>query len=302
MFLVFSKKQRPKFEAYLNQTVIDKSNTQLEESMRYSLLAPGKRLRPLLILAVLNAFDVSVEIGYPVATALEMVHAYSLIHDDLPDMDNDDLRRGLPTNHKKFNTATAILAGDALLTEAFLQLTLTKTSHSKIVQLVRLLSETAGYCGMVGGQQADINATGNAVTLQQLQSIHIRKTGALLRFALVAGSILADQSGDICDMFGILGLELGLAYQIRDDILDVIGTEELIGKPIGSDIKEDKSTYPSLLGLTEAKNTFKASLNSCRKNIENIYQATNHFKRDILISFIEQLSLEDVLYEETKSG
>ncbi len=226
----------------------------LHDAMMYSLEAGGKRIRPALVYAVLETYDRPLSLGAEVAAALEMVHTYSLIHDDLPAMDDDDVRRGRPTNHRQFDEATAILAGDALLTDSFRILAETKLEAHKVVELIGLFSQAAGSRGMVGGQLDDILAEKRAdVSLETLQSIHERKTGALLVYALEAGAVLADVLPSDRAALKAFGRHLGIAFQIQDDILDVEGDEAVIGKRVGSDEQNDKTTYPKLLGLDGAK-------------------------------------------------
>jgi geranylgeranyl diphosphate synthase type II len=292
-FQSFSTKEREKFETYLKESIVDKSGTQLEEAMRYSLEAGGKRLRPLLVLATLEAFGQDKGIGYPAALALEMIHTYSLIHDDLPAMDNDDLRRGKPTNHIQFSEATAILAGDALLTYAFECIVIGEALSDKKVRLIQLLAECSGYKGMVGGQQADINGEQADLTLEELESIHLRKTGALIRFALLAGGILADQPEAVLQILEKIAYGIGVAYQIRDDILDVIGDEAELGKATGADEKLGKSTYPALLGLEKAKERLKQELDSMKELIQSIQTKVTEFDSELLTSFVDYLYLEE---------
>ncbi|MCT4795563.1 polyprenyl synthetase family protein [Exiguobacterium alkaliphilum] len=226
----------------------------LHDAMMYSLEAGGKRIRPALVYAVLETYDRPLSLGAEVAAALEMVHTYSLIHDDLPAMDDDDVRRGRPTNHRQFDEATAILAGDALLTDSFRILAETKLEAHKVVELIGLFSQAAGSRGMVGGQLDDMLAEKRAdVSLETLQSIHERKTGALLVYALEAGAVLADVLPSDRAALKAFGRHLGIAFQIQDDILDVEGDEAVIGKRVGSDEQNDKTTYPKLLGLDGAK-------------------------------------------------
>ncbi|WP_214824272.1 polyprenyl synthetase family protein [Exiguobacterium algae] len=232
--------------------------SRLRESMTYSLEAGGKRIRPALLYAVLETYGVPLDRGREAAVALEMVHTYSLIHDDLPAMDDDDVRRGRPTNHRRFDEATAILAGDALLTDAFRVLTEAPLPAERIVELVRAFSTAAGSQGMVGGQLDDMLAENQpGVTQHALQSIHERKTGALLVYALEAGAILAEAPLADRDLLKRFGHHLGIAFQIQDDILDVEGDEALIGKRVGSDEENEKTTYPKLLGLDGAKSALE---------------------------------------------
>lgn len=228
----------------------------LKEAMLYSLEAGGKRIRPLLLFATLHAFDKNPAIGLYPAAAIEMIHTYSLIHDDLPSMDNDDLRRGKPTNHKVFGEANAILAGDALLTYSFqlmAEVPEQSVSLKAKLALTQLLAKSSGPEGMVGGQVADMLGEQKALTLQELEYIHIHKTGKLLTCSVMAGAILADVSEEQMEHLQQFSYHLGLAFQIRDDLLDVDGDENLLGKPVGSDEGNDKTTYPSLLGIDGAK-------------------------------------------------
>ncbi|WP_044640379.1 polyprenyl synthetase family protein [Risungbinella massiliensis] len=228
----------------------------LRESMRYSLLAGGKRIRPVLTLATVEALGQDPEKALEIACAIEMIHTYSLIHDDLPAMDDDDYRRGKPTNHKVFGEATAILAGDALLTEAFGWMAQGSAkaglSSRVMAQLFREASNMAGIYGMVGGQLSDMEAEKRQVGLAELESIHQRKTGALIAFAVRAGALVGGANENLLEALTEYAYHLGLAFQIQDDILDVVGDQEKLGKPIGSDQDNGKSTYPALLGLEGA--------------------------------------------------
>ncbi|WP_409299191.1 polyprenyl synthetase family protein [Peribacillus sp. SCS-26] len=228
----------------------------LKEAMVYSLNAGGKRIRPLLVFAVLHAFGHNPDKGLKPAAAIEMIHTYSLIHDDLPSMDDDDLRRGKPTSHKVFGEANAILAGDALLTLAFQVLTelpADEASPEAVIALIREISRAAGAEGMVGGQTEDILAEGKELDLPGLQHIHENKTGKLLSASVQAGAILAGGSEAEKEHLHTFSHHIGLAFQIQDDILDIEGTEEKIGKPVGSDLNNHKNTYPGLLTLEGAK-------------------------------------------------
>ncbi|MGX7195607.1 polyprenyl synthetase family protein [Enterococcus olivae] len=258
----FRKETISKTEAVMLDFIREStSDEQLKESMLYSLAAGGKRIRPLLLVTTLNAFQTKdVSGAYQAAAALEMIHTYSLIHDDLPAMDDDDLRRGKPTNHKVFGEATAILAGDGLLTAAFESLSIAEIDPEKKISLLQLLTKAAGTQGMVAGQSADMQAEGKKIPLDELVSIHQRKTGALIRFAVVAGGILADQPQEILASLDQLAKHLGLAFQIRDDLLDVVGTTEELGKEAHRDQLLEKSTYPGLLGLEGAKEALTSEL------------------------------------------
>jgi len=220
----------------------------LIEAARYSLFAGGKRLRPALALGACEIVRGDDAPALPAACALEMIHTYSLIHDDLPAMDDDALRRGLPTCHVKYGEATAILAGDALLTMAFDALADTGSA-----EVVREVARAAGIGGMVGGQQMDLSAEGQALGIEGLQAIHRAKTGALIRCSVRVGAMLGGATPEQLNALSAYGEHIGLAFQIADDVLDVAGDEARIGKPVGSDAKSDKSTYPALLGLDRSR-------------------------------------------------
>ena len=228
----------------------------LLEAMDYSLTSPGKRIRPILVLAAAEACGAESAPLVPLACALEMVHAYSLVHDDLPAMDDDDLRRGRPTNHKVFGEAIAILAGDALLTEAFVVLSSSAADSipaDRRLAAIAELSAAAGAVGMVGGQTADILAEGAAADLQRIESIHRRKTGALLRAAVRVGALLAGTDVVRLERLSAYGDRLGLAFQVADDLLDELGDRETTGKVTGRDRELGKSTYVSLLGVDASR-------------------------------------------------
>lgn len=246
---------------------------ELKSSMLYSLKAGGKRLRPVLVLALLNAYGKGEEDGIPVGCAVEMIHTYSLIHDDLPCMDDDDLRRGKPTNHKVYGEATAVLAGDALLTESFRLITSQLSDDVPAGQKLRIIDElvtSAGALGMVGGQFDDMEAEQKQIPLSELESIHARKTGKLLTFSVVAGAILAGASDDEIEKLREFSYHIGIAFQIRDDILDLEGSEEKIGKRIGSDTANEKSTYPSLLTLSGAKEKLDEHITRAKEIVSNL--------------------------------
>ena len=226
----------------------------LKQSMQYSLEAGGKRLRPILLFASYQAFaKQSSKKPMSTAIALEMIHTYSLIHDDLPAMDDDDYRRGKPTNHKVFDEATAILAGDGLLTYAFEIIANDSllTSEEKVA-VIGSLAKSSGPKGMVAGQILDMAAETNPVDIEGLEKIHTLKTGELLVFAVTAGALLGGATEQQLNELKSFAHFLGLIFQVQDDILDQIGDEEKLGKPVGSDVDNDKSTYPSLLGLNGA--------------------------------------------------
>ncbi len=225
----------------------------LAEAIRYSLLAPGKRLRPMLVLLAAEACGSKTDEAMPAACAVEMVHAYSLVHDDLPAMDDDDLRRGRPTCHIQFDEATAILAGDALLTKAFEVLAAAPWDGETRVQCIALLSKAAGVAGMVGGQADDLAAEQLAEReIQQLESIHRRKTGAMITVSLQLGAAVAGASSQQREALTEYGQKLGLAFQIVDDLLDHNGDEHRLGKRTQKDADRGKLTFPGLLGAEEA--------------------------------------------------
>ncbi|WP_298829276.1 polyprenyl synthetase family protein [uncultured Planococcus sp.] len=227
----------------------------LKESMHYSLQAGGKRIRPILLLAVLHELNGQEHPdALKVAAAIEMIHTYSLIHDDLPSMDDDDLRRGMPTNHKVFGEAIAILAGDALLTYSFgIIARLQNVSSDDKIRLIDLMSLSSGAEGMVGGQVLDIEGEEKKLTLEELEQVHRLKTGALLTYSILAGGILAQATNEEIMALSRFGEHLGLAFQIQDDILDVTGTSQELGKTAGKDESSEKSTYPGILTLPKAK-------------------------------------------------
>jgi len=231
--------------------------SRLTEAMHYSLMAGGKRLRPILLLAGAEAVGGQARDYLPAACALECIHTYSLIHDDLPAMDDDDLRRGKPTCHKAFDEATAILAGDALLTLAFELLThpelLARVPCERTMQVIRLVAQAAGLQGMVVGQMADLLAEGRSVSPEELDFIHRHKTGALISASVTSGAILAGGKKEEIHALERYGWAIGRAFQIVDDILDLVGDEKLLGKPVGSDLKKKKATYPALYGLEASK-------------------------------------------------
>ncbi|PFO81618.1 polyprenyl synthetase family protein [Bacillus cereus] len=245
----------------------------LREAMIYSLEAGGKRLRPLLLFATLQAFEKERELGIGAACALEMIHTYSLIHDDLPCMDDDDLRRGKPTNHKVFGEAMAVLAGDGLLTYAFQAVTAYDHQDVQAETKLRLaleLAKAAGPEGMVAGQVADMEAEGKRLELRELEYIHKHKTGRLLEYAVLAGAILAGATPEQEEKLLAFAKYIGLAFQIRDDILDVEGTEEEIGKPIGSDASNEKSTYTTLFTIDEAKCILEETIGKAKDAIASL--------------------------------
>ncbi len=234
----------------------DSNPQELHHAVHYSVFAGGKRIRPILCLAALEACGGDLAPAMPVACALELIHTYSLIHDDLPAMDNDDFRRGKPTSHKVFGEAVAILAGDALLTEAFVLLSRAekvRLTAERRLAIIQEIARAAGISGMVGGQALDIRAEKISPDFEALADIHRRKTGALITAAVKSGAILAGASDVRVQALGVYGGHIGVAFQIADDILNVEGDSNLMGKNTGSDAALGKVTYPSLLGMETAK-------------------------------------------------
>jgi geranylgeranyl diphosphate synthase type II len=225
----------------------------LQEAMAYALTAGGKRIRPILCIASFEAAGGRSKSIIPVAASLELIHTYSLIHDDLPAMDDDDFRRNKPTTHRVFGEGTAILAGDALLTDAFQVISSARTNPGLLLKVIRELSFGAGPQGMVGGQTIDLMREGSRATKKELQYIHTHKTGALIRASIRIGAIMADCSRAQLAALTLYGEKTGLAFQIIDDILDIIGTTEEIGKTAGSDSAKGKNTYPSTFGLKKSQ-------------------------------------------------
>ena len=238
------------FENYLLKEIRALRPSQTREAMEYSLMAGGKRIRPQLLLAALKDYSVPEELGFPAAAAVEMVHTYSLIHDDLPAMDNDDLRRGKPTCHKAFNEAVAILAGDGLLTLAFGEVLKSPVYSDQKVMLAAALSNYSGANGMILGQDLDMAAESGKPDLKTLEEIDRCKTGQLIILPLVMASIIAEKMEDL-PVWKQIGEELGIAFQIQDDLLDVLSTQEELGKS-NSDIRNDKLTAVSLMGVEGA--------------------------------------------------
>ncbi len=254
----------------------------LAQAMEYSLLSGGKRLRPILLMAAADAVAGSGEKFLTAASAMEMIHTYSLIHDDLPAMDNDDYRRGKLTNHKVFGEATAILAGDALLTLAFEVLTRQENISAEILlSVIREMSIAAGAAGMVGGQSIDLESENKQIDMATLKKMHLGKTGALFKAAIRSGAILAEAEAEKLEALTIYAENFGLAFQITDDILDVVGDEKNLGKPIGSDAKNNKSTYVSLTSLDTAKNLANDAVNLAVASLK-IFGGEAEFLRELV--------------------
>lgn len=229
----------------------------LFQSIRYSVFAGGKRIRPILCIAAAEAVGGILEVALPAGCALELIHTYSLIHDDLPAMDDDEYRRGKLTNHRVFGEDIAILAGDALLTEAFHLLSgkemKERVPAERILAVIQEISEAAGCFGMVGGQVLDVEAEGKSVDITALNEIHSRKTAAMIRASVRGGAILAGADEERFQALSEYGSSLGLAFQIADDILDVEGDRDLLGKETGADVARRKATFPALVGLEASK-------------------------------------------------
>ncbi len=254
-FAAYLAKAKTRVEAALDSSLGPERPEELREAMRYSLLAGGKRLRPILCLASCELTGGDSDKALPTAVAIEMIHTMSLIHDDLPSMDNDDLRRGRPTNHKVYGDALAILSGDALLTRAFEMVSLRTSgvSSERLLKVVGELSMVAGAPGLVGGQVVDLQCEGKNVDLETLEYIHLHKTGALLKASVVCGALIGGANEDLLDALSRYAKSIGLAFQIVDDILDVTSSSDVLGKTAGKDLVADKTTYPKLLGIDESR-------------------------------------------------
>ena len=268
---------------------IDNKSISLYESMKYSLTAGGKRLRPILLLAACEFAGGDINEAIPYACAVEYIHTYSLIHDDLPAMDNDDLRRGLPTNHKIYGDALAILAGDGLLTTAFEAINKDMMMYFDNPEKMRKrisasfeIAKGAGCKGMVAGQVSDIEAETNDCSNEMLEYIHINKTAALIKSAIKAGLYLGNPSSDMLSQLDKYAENLGLAYQIADDILDVIGNPEELGKETGSDKKKNKTTYTSINGLEAAQDRLEQLTENAVEAIADYYDNAEFFKDLVL--------------------
>lgn len=240
----------------------------ISKGMRYSLLNGGKRIRPNLLLMTLDLLGKKIENGIPTAVAIEMIHTYSLVHDDLPAMDNDDYRRGQLTTHKKYGEANGILIGDSLLTHAFYILTDKNEniiSYEKIFNIVKKTADYAGINGMIGGQTVDIESEGKVINFETLKYIHANKTGKLLKLPVECGCIIGDATEDEYNVLEKFAELIGIAFQIKDDILDIEGDFEKLGKPVGSDVEQEKSTYPSVLGMEKSKSLLEETVNNAKK-------------------------------------
>jgi geranylgeranyl diphosphate synthase, type II len=266
----------------------------LFRSMRYSLLSGGKRIRPLLAIAAAEAVGGRAETVLPFACAVEMIHTYSLIHDDLPAMDDDRLRRGKPTNHVVFGEALAILAGDALLTEAFRLMSQARKvrgiTPKRALMVINILAEAAGAYGMVGGQVADMEGEGQPADLPMVEFIHVRKTGALILAAVRGGGVLAGARPSALRCLSRYGEYLGLAFQVVDDVLDAQGATAETGKEVGGDARKRKATYTSVLGLTAAKQRALGLGEDALKQIKGFGKRAEPL-RDIVRTVVERMEV-----------
>lgn len=243
----------------------------LVQAMEYSLLAGGKRLRPVLCLTWAELAGLSRERALPFACAIECIHTYSLIHDDLPAMDDDDLRRGRPSCHKRFDEATAILAGDGLLTEAFTLMARAEVAPDLLLPAIREMSVAAGPRGMVGGQVLDMAYTARpGISLNELRAMHGMKTGALIRASCTCGAMLAGAGETFTARARAYGEAVGLAFQVVDDILDIVGDEQALGKPVGSDTDQGKTTYPGLIGIEASRDLARDCVRAAAKSLDHL--------------------------------
>jgi len=267
------------------------SDARLKEAMLYAVQSGGKRIRPLLTLAVGSAGTSSNEAELDLACALEMIHTYSLIHDDLRGMDDDDLRRGRPTVHKAFDEATAILAGDALLTLAFEVAANANLEAHQLVEAVKILSTASGMSGMISGQMKDIASEEVTITLEQMKEIHREKTGELLLAAVRLGNLFIDDA-KMKEAFVSYATHFGLAFQIQNDLQDVCWTSEQTGKETGKDSELSKNTYPSLLGVEGAKDALASEISSCKRTLEEVeFTPANQQTKALLVEFLTYLEI-----------
>lgn len=267
------------------------TEARLKEAMLYAVQSGGKRIRPLLTLAVGFAGTATNEAVLDLACALEMIHTYSLIHDDLPGMDDDDLRRGRPTVHKAFDEATAILAGDALLTLAFEVAVNVNLEASQLVEAVKILSTASGMSGMISGQMKDIASEEVTITLEQMKEIHREKTGELLLAAVRLGNLFVDDA-KTKEAFVSYATHFGLAFQIQNDLQDVCWTSEQTGKETGKDSELSKNTYPSLLGVEGAKDALASEIESCKLSLHKVaLTPETQQTKALLIEFLTYLEI-----------
>ena len=263
----------------------------LREAVLYSIHAGGKRIRPYLLLEVLESLQVPITIAHAqIAAALEMIHTGSLIHDDLPAMDDDDFRRGRLTNHKKFGEALAILAGDALFLDPYALIAQADLPNEIKIDLIASLSLSSGSMGMVAGQVLDMEGEGKHLNLEELQTIHANKTGKLLTFPFQAAGVIAGLDENLQKQLKTVGELIGLAFQVRDDVLDVTASFEEIGKTPQKDLQAEKSTYPALLGLDEAKVFCNRTLDQANKKLDVISQLVD-FDKEPIVKIVESLRI-----------
>jgi hypothetical protein len=272
-FQVYLKEKTDFFETELKKELQELSYPEtIAKGMEYAILNGGKRLRPFLLFATLELLNQNIEKGVKSAIALEMIHSYSLVHDDLPALDNDDYRRGKLTTHKVFGEAEGILIGDSLLTYAFYVLSqknLEFLSFEQIVNIISKTSEYAGINGMIGGQMIDIESENKKIDLETLKYIHSHKTGKLIKLPIEIACIIANVEKDKKEVLEEYANLIGLAFQVKDDILDVEGTFEELGKPVGSDVDLHKATYPSILGMEESKKILNDTVEKAKEIIKN---------------------------------
>ena len=287
-FQVYLKEKTDFFETELKKELKELSYPEtIAKGMEYSILNGGKRLRPFLLFVTLELLNEDIKKGVKSAIALEMIHSYSLVHDDLPALDNDDYRRGKLTTHKVFGEAEGILIGDSLLTYAFYVLSqknLELLSSKQIVNIISKTSEYAGINGMIGGQMIDIQSENKKIDLETLKYIHSHKTGKLIKLPIEIACIIANLEKDKREILEEYADLIGLAFQVKDDILDVEGTFEDLGKPVGSDIDLHKATYPSILGMKESKKILNDTVEKAKEIIKNKF---GEEKGKVLISLAD---------------
>lgn len=259
-------------EEYLKKAIPETAVPQktVFESMRYSLLAGGKRLRPVLCLAAAEALGEAPEKVLPIACGIEMIHTFSLIHDDLPSMDNDDYRRGRLTNHKVYGEAMAILSGDALSLYAFKTAAKAEIAPERLINVIKYMAEFSGADGMIGGQVVDIESENTEISAETLRFLHENKTSALITESLLCGAAAAGASNEILEKFKKFGLYLGLAFQVQDDILDVVGNSSELGKATGSDADSGKCTYVTVFGLKRAEKMSKEYTDEANNSLSGV--------------------------------
>lgn len=263
----------------------------IHKAMRYSVFAGGKRLRPILVIAAAEVVRGGLEQVLPAACAMELIHTYSLIHDDLPAMDNDDYRRGKPTSHKIFGEDMAILAGDGLLTYAFQLLAqngrVKRVKNEAILSVITELAKAIGTSGLIGGQVVDIQSEGKDIDLAGLKYIHTHKTGALISICLKVGATLIGGKEDEIEVLFQYGKSIGLAFQIVDDILDIIGDEKQLGKPVGSDLCQKKATYPALFGIEKSRHDAGELIKRAKERLE-IFGKKGDYLRELADFIVER--------------